>query len=173
MGVARHWRSTEDFQAATLGGRVRPFTLLTVDGVRGRATVHAAGGLPWLSPNFRVNELASKGEDGPLCHVRRELLVALEVTRASLRKPLPIVSAYRSPSHNRAVGGATRSQHVRGLAADLPAGVLSVKRARALGLWSGIGQRRKAGVWWATHVDLRHLTASTSTPAKPALWTYS
>lgn len=34
-------------------------------------------------------------------------------------KPIQVLSAYRSPSHNKRVGGATNSQHLHGRALDL------------------------------------------------------
>lgn len=43
----------------------------------------------------------------------------LEPLRASLRKPIVIISGYRPPWLNRAVGGSPTSQHMRGEAADL------------------------------------------------------
>lgn len=43
----------------------------------------------------------------------------LEPLRASLRKPVVLISGYRPPWLNRAVGGSPRSQHMRGEAADL------------------------------------------------------
>ena len=39
--------------------------------------------------------------------------------RDRLGKPLIGRSAYRSPEHNRAVGGATRSKHLDGAAFDM------------------------------------------------------
>ena len=39
--------------------------------------------------------------------------------RDRLRKPPFVRSAYRSPEHNRAVGGATRSKHMEGTAFDI------------------------------------------------------
>ena len=45
--------------------------------------------------------------------------VVLEPLRAFARKPIVISSGYRCPALNRAVGGASQSQHLRGEAADL------------------------------------------------------
>jgi zinc D-Ala-D-Ala carboxypeptidase len=43
----------------------------------------------------------------------------LRALRDRLGKPLIVRSAYRSPEHNRAVGGATRSKHLDGAAFDI------------------------------------------------------
>ena len=45
--------------------------------------------------------------------------VVLEPLRAFTGKPIVISSGYRCPALNRAVGGASQSQHLRGEAADL------------------------------------------------------
>jgi uncharacterized protein YcbK (DUF882 family) len=51
----------------------------------------------------------------------KELASALEVLRSALGVPLHINSGYRCPARNRKVGGATRSRHLAGDAADLAA----------------------------------------------------
>lgn len=43
----------------------------------------------------------------------------LEPARERLGKPIVVNSGFRCPIHNRAVGGATGSQHMKGEAADL------------------------------------------------------
>ena len=43
----------------------------------------------------------------------------LQALRMRLGKPLIIRSAYRSPEHNRAVGGAKASKHMEGIAFDI------------------------------------------------------
>lgn len=42
----------------------------------------------------------------------------LQVLRDELCQPITITSGYRSPSHNASIGGAARSQHLYGTAAD-------------------------------------------------------
>lgn len=48
----------------------------------------------------------------PLCE-------ALEVIRLEFNKPITILSGYRSPAFNTAIGGAKTSQHMQGRAADI------------------------------------------------------
>ena len=52
-------------------------------------------------------------------HLKTLCEVVLETLRAYARKPIVISSGYRCPALNRAVGGASQSQHLRGEAADL------------------------------------------------------
>lgn len=47
------------------------------------------------------------------------LLLVLDDIREKFGKPILVNSGYRSPEHNRRVGGAPRSYHVRGMAADI------------------------------------------------------
>jgi uncharacterized protein YcbK (DUF882 family) len=47
------------------------------------------------------------------------LLESLEVIRKHFGQPITITSACRCPKHNALVGGAQRSQHVQGRAADI------------------------------------------------------
>jgi len=171
--VSRNFADVRSFQRATWGGRNRAGWLLDVDGVRGPNTNRAAAELPYLAPHFTAAELANKGAGGPLAHVRRELLAALELTRAAQGgKPLAIVSGYRTPQHNSDVGGAHDSQHVKGTAADLPHGYISLSDAVALGVWSGIGWRTVGRTRWATHLDVRHLAGHPATVRDPSTWSY-
>jgi len=78
----------------------------------------------------------------------------LQALRDQLGKPLIVRSAYRSPEHNRAVGGATRSKHMDGAAFDIAVSnhdpVAFEAAARAAG-FLGFGFYPRSGF---IHVDL-------------------
>lgn len=68
--------------------------------------------------NFRVSEFACKdGSDGIL--IDTALVVMLQKVRSAYGQPVYINSAYRTASHNKAVGGSPTSQHLYGRAADI------------------------------------------------------
>tara|TARA_B110000027_G_scaffold102215_1_gene108132 strand:- start:119 stop:514 length:396 start_codon:yes stop_codon:yes gene_type:complete len=48
-----------------------------------------------------------------------ELANELQVIRDHFKAPIQINSAYRCPSHNKAIGGVSNSQHVLGKASDI------------------------------------------------------
>ena len=112
----------------------------------------------WISPHFRLSEFRDK-RTGALRGPDPELVLVLERIRLLRGRPLVIVSGYRSPATNRAVGGARSSQHLYGRAVDIPIGYVSEAEAHAAGA-RGIGLSGE----WATHVDVRK--------GQPAVWRY-
>ena len=61
------------------------------------------------------------------------LLLVLDDIREKFGKPILVNSGYRSPEHNRKVGGAPRSYHVKGMAADIrPQDLKDLKRLYAI-----------------------------------------
>ena len=75
-------------------------------------------GLKKLSDNFKVNEFAcTDGSDAVF--VSPELVTILQKIRVKFGRPVHINSAYRTPTKNKAVGGAQYSQHLYGMAADI------------------------------------------------------
>lgn len=71
----------------------------------------------WRWKNFSPRELACKGTGQLL--VDEVALDALQRLRDELGRPLIVVSAYRSPQHNKRVGGAKNSYHLKGVAFDI------------------------------------------------------
>ena len=71
----------------------------------------------WRWPNFSPAEIACRGTGQLKLHP--EALDKLQALRDRLGKPLILRSAYRSPAHNRAVGGALASKHMDGTAFDI------------------------------------------------------
>lgn len=71
-----------------------------------------------LSNNFTVSEFKCKdGSDKIL--IADELVSLLQKIRDHFGKPITINSAYRNAVYNIKIGGASRSQHVYGTAADI------------------------------------------------------
>ena len=71
-----------------------------------------------VSPHFKLREFQSKdGADKVL--ISDELLAKLEEARAYGGFTITVNSGYRSAAHNKKVGGATNSNHTKGLAADV------------------------------------------------------
>lgn len=71
-----------------------------------------------LSENFRVREFACKdGSDKIL--IDTDLVNLLQKIRTHFKKPVNITSGYRTASHNKKVGGASSSYHLKGQACDI------------------------------------------------------
>lgn len=69
-----------------------------------------------ITAHFTYLEMGSP----PLVYLpnTREVCRALEVIREHVEAPVIVTSGYRSPEHNRAIGGVPRSAHQTGSAAD-------------------------------------------------------
>lgn len=70
-----------------------------------------------ITENFSLREFQC-----PCCHtvmLHPRLALALQKLRGSWGRPVVITSGYRCARHNVEVGGAARSRHMRGLAADI------------------------------------------------------
>ena len=106
----------------------------------------------WRWPNFSPAEIACRGTGKLL--VDETALDALQALRTRLGRPLIIRSAYRSPEHNRAVGGAKASKHMEGIAFDIAMANHDPEAfeaaARAIG-FQGFGFYPRSGF---IHIDL-------------------
>ena len=116
-----------------------------------REFLHAVG---------EVHVISGKDKSPRDVSCRRKLLInepaldKLQALRDRLGKPLIVRSAYRSPEHNRAVGGASRSKHLDGAAFDIAMTnhdpVVFAAAAREVG-FLGFGFYPRSGFM---HVDL-------------------
>ena len=88
---------------------------------------------------FTIDELCKsdtakkKGIDNtPTAEIKQklEVLIAelLDPVREAWGKPIRVNSGYRCPKLNKAVGGVANSQHMKGEAADLNAGSVSLNK---------------------------------------------
>lgn len=112
-----------------------------------------------LSDHFHVREFACRGHG--CCReslVDEDLVAFLQKIRQHFGKPVYIHSGYRCDCHNRAVGGAKRSRHMTGQAADIsvegmaPAAVAAY--AESIGIL-GIGLYETAEDGYFVHIDTR------------------
>ena len=108
-----------------------------------------------LSRNFKVKEFACK-DGSDVVFIAPKLVVILQSIRDYFNKPVNINSAYRTPTHNKKVGGVKYSQHTYGMAADIvvkgenPEDVAAVAR-KFLG-----NNKGGVGIYSTfTHVDVR------------------
>ena len=106
----------------------------------------------WRWPSFSPAEIASRG-DGEI-KINTQAMDKLQSLRNRFGKPMIVLSGYRSPAHNKAVGGATRSKHMLGTAFDISMSnhdpVAFEAAARAVG-FLGFGTYPRSGFM---HIDL-------------------
>ena len=106
----------------------------------------------WRWPSFSPAEIACRGTGA--IKINTDAMDKLQTLRNRLGKPLIVRSGYRSPSHNKAVGGAKASKHMDGIAFDIamsnhdPAAFEAT--ARAVG-FLGFGTYPRSGFM---HIDL-------------------
>ena len=84
-----------------------------------------------LSPHFKKSEFNQRQKPLELSEytVHPELVSRLEKLREAIGgKPIKVTSGYRSPDYNKRVGGAVKSQHLSGMAADIMVEGMSAKQ---------------------------------------------
>lgn len=69
-------------------------------------------------PNFLVREF-SCNDGSDVVFISPDLVEILQQIRDHFKAPVSINSGYRTPAYNKKVGGATYSQHLYGMAADI------------------------------------------------------
>jgi hypothetical protein len=188
---ARYKQALIDFQAGWNLG-----TALVIDGLLGPKTSAAllqseknrVAGRGTLSAHFSFSEfschcggkysacrrIAGEGVLGHRKYVLRALVQGLEKLRAeAYRSGMTIVSGYRCDGHNRAVGGATSSQHRFGAAADIGR-VVDKDTLKPKHWFAGIGYQKSSDK--VQHVDRRDISGvnpTHGTVTSPTTWVYS
>jgi len=82
---------------------------------------------------FKISEFDSKDGAEMPSDVKMnviELIDNLNVLRQELGSPLYVNSGYRSPEHNKNIGGSLNSQHLTGKAADIRSNEYTPKQIR-------------------------------------------
>ncbi|WP_432662467.1 D-Ala-D-Ala carboxypeptidase family metallohydrolase [Wukongibacter baidiensis] len=105
-----------------------------------------------LSKNFHLREFICKeGKQEVL--IADELVEKLQALRDNLKKPITIVSAYRSPSYNKKINGSSKSQHMYGRAVDIKVSGVSTEEVAEAAIKLGF---KGIGIYDTfTHVDIR------------------
>lgn len=112
-----------------------------------------------ITPNFKLSEFIREQDELPSSDIIAnivQLANRLQVIRDVVGKPITITSGYRIPSHNKAVGGGSRSFHLKGMAADIVVSGMSARAVqKLLKNWSGgLGSYETF-----THIDTRKTKA--------------
>lgn len=106
-----------------------------------------------LSEHFGLHEFKCSSAD--VTFVDAELVEKLEALRAKAGAPIYITSGYRTPEHNKKVGGASKSQHMLGKAADIHVKTMTASALAKLAVsvgFNGVILYKDQGF---VHVDVR------------------
>ena len=130
-----------------------------MNGITVKCYSRAKDGLTKVSDHFKVKEFACSDGSDPV-FIAPALVDVLEKIRSHFGKPVHINSGYRTVTKNKAVGGATYSQHLFGTAADITVGdektgVVTPKTVAAYAetILTGTGG---IGIYKSfTHIDVR------------------
>ena len=115
-----------------------------------------------LTKNFNLSEFeCNSGEDMPNEVLENIITLAtsLQALRDEVKASITITSGYRSVSHNKKIGGAIGSQHIKGTAADIKvAGYTPKKVAEIIESLIDVGKMKQGGLGiyssWI-HYDVR------------------
>jgi uncharacterized protein YcbK (DUF882 family) len=103
-----------------------------------------------LTKNFTLDEFdSSDGAVMPSDVAKnvKELAENLQVLRDYVKKPIKINSGYRSPAWNKAVGGVSDSQHIKGKASDIViSGMSPGEVARTIETLIASGKMKQGGL---------------------------
>jgi uncharacterized protein YcbK (DUF882 family) len=103
-----------------------------------------------LTENFNIDEWECHDGTGvpwDLVENVQKLANTLQVLRDTIGKPIHIISGYRNPTYNKRIGGATRSYHMKAMAADIRVNGMTPKAVKAaIELLIAEGKMEQGGV---------------------------
>ena len=104
-----------------------------------------------VSEHFKVKEFRCK-DGSDFVYIDDDLIEILESLRQFIGKPITIVSGFRTNAYNHKIGGAERSYHTQGMAADIYANISMT----ALAVYAAMMGARGIGIYkdWV-HIDTR------------------
>lgn len=110
-----------------------------------------------LSKNFSSIEFECRCQKCDDQKISEDLINKLQKVREEFGKAIKVTSGYRCLDHNIAIGGATKSSHIDGLAADITPVILNFDDLDLLyeicyNIFDNIGDGRNKGF---IHVDVR------------------
>jgi zinc D-Ala-D-Ala carboxypeptidase len=121
---------------------------------------------------FSEDELRCKGT-GEI-HMDELFMDMLVSLRERLKQPMSISSGYRSESHNIAIGGSTKSAHLKGCAVDIVCSGHKafeiVRLALELG-FTGIGVKQN-GLHEKRFIHLDTMPKKSISIPRPWIWSY-
>ena len=85
--------------------------------------------------------------------VDSRLVDKLQMFRYVVGRPIIITSGYRCPTYNKAVGGAPKSKHMEGIAADIKVQGMTPEKVASLASQAGFTGIGTYSTF--THVDIR------------------
>ena len=114
-----------------------------------------------LTKNFSLSEFAcNDGSEFPIDVIEniKELAINLQMLRDYIAIPITINSGYRSPAHNKKIGGVKNSQHLAGMAGDLKSDLPTNLLGEAIELLIESGKMKQGGIGvykTFVHYDIR------------------
>lgn len=91
-----------------------------------------------LTKNFSMEEMSCRCGCSSLGKIDVAFMTKLQKVRDAYGKPMKVNSGYRCEAHNKRVGGAKYSNHVKGIAADI-AMANSMDRHKLIRIATNIG----------------------------------
>lgn len=114
---------------------------------------------------FDISEFDSPDEPGSGAkHMKKVFLNAIDSARGEAGIPFKINSGYRTPEHNKSVGGSPTSSHLDGFAADIACTDSHTRQKILDALWI-VGFNRIGIAHTFIHCDV-------DPRKKPAVWVY-